>query len=704
MAKKNKAVYAPGELDRVRGKLGEIDEGEAKRVAQLLGGEVGTERSEEQEAERHKKPVRRENVDLVVGKNPPPGRPSRRIDVASDDEGRGYSKPIKPPKPDPGDDPSKPLKIGYFERIKMDRYASQIDFEIKNSLQILVSVFSLFSEPTDYINPRFVTKRMNDYYGRIEQLVTATRSIFPKKNAKRNNQLKRASPFIYSVLDTIRSWNIEAIAGEMAGIQVHPRAARLSEFSNIIRMIYKPLFILEKLDMETHIKGSYKVLYKILYIENPMDAKEKFQDIIRNALVAFADIRRDIRLYLYPMLMKMISDRWIPYERFFIERHKRYMAFLNTTEADQLIAVDLTPQQIENVDVEAIKEGMNNEQGEEGDNEVPDDDFPEEEEDPNDPEVIARKAREEAARAESKALERGLAALEVLFPKAGWDRLTDFPDLYPYFADTYNLRRGFELIAPTDPLQQISILMHILEDIFFAMRYVKFGTITAQDGTRTNIEEYLGDIINYWRSYIDNGFIKEYLPRLVEYCRVLENSSESRTSPFVRKTANELHWVKRLYFLPYYKFESIGPPPFQKQDITPIYTEIRVLRKYLTSIAIGIEMGVRKGGAEAKAACDGIGNPWDNYNFEVPNAISRRLEALLAPGKKNNASLIFFSLSVTTVLDYIINNEESWTYRGRPGPLFRSIKGEGITPMFGVDNKLDADKIFKDSLKKKEQQ
>jgi hypothetical protein len=159
-----------------------------------------------------------------------------------------------------------------------------------------------------------------------------------------------------------------------------------------------------------------------------------------------------------------------------------------------------------------------------------------------------------------------------------------------------------------------------------------------------------------------------------------------------------------LYFLPFYKFESLGPPPMQKQDVNPIYSEIRMLRKYLTAVAVGIEQGTRMGGAEAKAPCDGINNPWDPYNFEVPNPVSRRLDMLLAPGKRNNASLIFFSLSVATVLDYLVNNENSWAYGSRPGPLFRSIGGEGVTPMFGVDKKLDADQIFKDAIKKRTQQ
>jgi hypothetical protein len=42
MARNDKAVYAPGELDRVRSNLGSIDQAEAKRLAEKLGGQVGS--------------------------------------------------------------------------------------------------------------------------------------------------------------------------------------------------------------------------------------------------------------------------------------------------------------------------------------------------------------------------------------------------------------------------------------------------------------------------------------------------------------------------------------------------------------------------------------------------------------------------------------------------------------------------------------
>jgi len=688
MAKKDNAIYAPGELANLRKKLGVTDQVEAKRMSEVLGGEVGTERSAEPEEPKIKK---FKKDDVIIG-----GKRGRRIDVAGDEP---EERTIKAkPRVDvfPGDDPTIPVRISYRERVKMDQLAGQLFFEIKTSFQVFVSIFSFFKVPIDYVNSRFVTKRMNEYFAKIERLVTSARNLFPKNNTKRNSQLKRANPFVFNIIETLRNWDIEQLAKFIAELQAHPRSVKASDFTEILKLVYKPLYVLSDLNIE-HIKSAFKLVYKILYIESPMDAKEKYQDVIRNIIASVVDIRRDVQYGMYPLLMKLISDRFIPYERFFTERRRCFMAFLGVTAAEQLSSSSLNTQQIENIDVNALQK--NTENDEQADSEEKSGEAAQEE-DPNDPKVIERKAKQEAEKAERRALEQGLSALEALYPKAGWDKLEEHHDLYPYFANVYNLKHGFELISPTDPLQQVSILMHIVDDLFIGMRYVNFGAIIGADGKLIRLSEDMNEITNNWRMYIEDSFLKEYLPRLAEYCRLLENSEEGRTSAYAKKTLNELHWIKRLYFLPYYKFESVGPPPFTKQEIVPIYTQIRKVRKYLTSIAVGIEQGMHAGGAAAKAPCDGIVNPWETYNFQVPNPISRRLDLMIPPERKINATLIFFSLSVITVMDFLINNENSWFYANRPGPLFRSIRDEGITPIFGVDEKLDADKIFRDSLKK----
>jgi len=695
---KQKAVYAPGELAKTRERLGSLDKEEAKRMTQLLGGEIGYERTEDQQASQQQRGGRRGKSDTVDLSR----KPGRRVEIIEDEDRiskedvKEYLKKQKTRKKDNlADDPSVTLIIPYWNRVKLDKYCGQVEFEIKNSAQVLVSVLSFFGDPADYVNPAFVNRRMNEYYKRIELLVASVRTLFPRNNLKRNEQMRKASPFAFAVLDTIRYWNIDHISAELSRIQARPRSVKTIDLADILRDIYKPLYMLEQLELETHIKGAFTLLYKALYVENPSDAK-KYQDLIKTALYSLGVIRRDIRFQLYPLFMKLISHCWLPYEAFFKERRNRIAHFLGVTEKNRISPM-MENALTEDEAVEIAKEVE--------DEEIVAEDEPAKggenaEEALSEEEQIEKRAQE----SEAKAVAKGLSALENLFPGSGWDRIHFFPDLYPYFSDVFSLKKGVELIAPTDPLQQVYILCRILEELFFGLRYVTFGTIIGPDGNAERLDDPMARIINEWQRLIEASFDKEYLTRLDEYCRMLENTAESRTSNYAKRLMNELHWAKRLYFLPYYRFESIMPPSFQKNSLTAVYPIVRTLRRYLATLAGAIEQGNRRGGAEKKAPCDGIDNPWEPYIFQVPNPVSKRLDALLGQKKRNNASLVLFTLAVTIVLDHILNDENSWAYSKKLDFIFRSENGDGIRPRFGVDAKVDTELLFKQFLKKRQLQ
>jgi hypothetical protein len=702
MAKKN-TIYAPGELDKVRSNLGVTDEAEARRMAGLLGGEVGYERTEDQEAAKNKpQKVRNETVEVIVGGR---GKPIRRIETAEDEEElEKQTQRFMPKRYDAADDPANPLKPGYRERVRMDKLMGQPDFQIKSSGQVLYSILCIFGEPQDMVSAQFINRRMNEYYQCIEQMVTSLRTLLPRNNLKRNEQLKRASPFAYTVLDTLRYWNIDQISSNLTRLQSRPRYVKVQDLAEILRDIYKPLYILEDLDPDVHIKGAFKFLYKVLYLENPTEAKNKYQELIRTALLSFGIIRRDIRLQLYPLLMKLLSDRLISYELFFTERQNRIAAFLQVTESNK---ISPSGSDAEKKAMKEDEETQKTEDGKDKKKEAPEKEIKTEDVfDENSIEAPVseeEKAKKQQVESESKAVERSFATLEALFPQAGWDRMESYPDFYPYFTGIFKFRKGFELIAPTDPLQQAVVLMRILEELFFGLRYVSFGVIAGSDGGSENIADPVGKIINDWQKNFESSYEKEYLPRLDEYCRLLENTAESRNSSFARRLINELNWLRRLYFFPYYRFDSFMAPPFQKSSVTAIYPEIRRLRKYLSPVAAGIDQANKRGGAGAGVPCEGIDNPWDRYSFQIPNPVSIRLDALLPSKKQNNASLVFFSLAVTVALDHLLNDENSWAYTQKSGLLFRSENGEGLRPQFGVDKKVDAEAIFKHALKKRQE-
>jgi hypothetical protein len=678
MAKKEKVIYDPGELDKVRNRLGVTDIQEARRMASVLGGEVGVERGKEKDSSTKTPPAKKSGP--VTGQKRTGRRQlEHRIELAvNEDETANLKKAAVHRPADPADDPLVPVKAAYLERVKMDRLCAQPEFRIKSATQLFMTMLSIFSEPSDLVNPAFVNKWLNNYYKKLERLVTSIRTLFPRNNMKRNEQLKQLSSFAYDVLDTLRYWNLEKMASEMAKIQAHPRNVTVSELSSILKVVYRPLFILECLETDEHIKGVFKLLYKVLYLENPVDAKEKALGLIHEVLFSFNETRQDTHYYLYPLLMKLLSDKFIPYENFFFARRNRFMNFIEASEADQI-----NPARI----VTELRTGKDIGEGERK----------ESEEDSGDPEQLEDKEKESPREEkEHRALLQGVASLELLFPKAGWDRLSDFPDIYPYFRKIYSFTRSYELISPTDPLLQAVVIMRILEDLFLGLRNVHFGTVVSAEGGPVQVNEILNKVFSSWQGYIDLPLEKEYLSRLSEYCRILEQSPESRNSNYAKRLLCEMHWIKRLFFFPYYKFDNLFPPPFQKKDIESAYPAIRSLRRGLTLIAVGIEHANRIGGAEKMVPCDGIDNPWESYEFAIPNPVSIHLNALLPPKKQNNAMLIFFSLAFSTVLDHLVNNENSWAYNENNHTLFRGLNG---APQ---PEKIDADALFKESLRLRE--
>jgi hypothetical protein len=265
------------------------------------------------------------------------------------------------------------------------------------------------------------------------------------------------------------------------------------------------------------------------------------------------------------------------------------------------------------------------------------------------------------------------------------------------------MKKGFELIASNDSMLHFAVLVRILEEMFFGLRSINFSPIAAPDGG-DRLNDQLGAIINNWHDSVSESLEKEYIARLTEYCEMLAESAEARNSPFAKRILDEMCLAKRLYFFPHYQYtaqNSATATAFHKKHLTPLYKEIRRLHKCLVLVAAGIEKGMVAGGARANARCEGIENPWKPYVFQVSNPISKRLDLLLAPKNRNNASLIFFARAVATVLDYLVNNEQSWGYAQSSALIFRSIKNEGIIPQFGVDMKIDVDGIFKRVLREK---
>ena len=150
--KKPKAIYSPGELEKVRENLGPMDRDEAIRMAEILGGEVGIEKTPEQvknETLRHKGVS---GVSLSEGGS---GDSTKKRTIRSV-EVKGDGLPVHIMAP------SIP-KVSYSDRVGMDALMAHSLYRIKTPSQLFFSRLNFWGEPSEKLNPVFIMEILPEY-------------------------------------------------------------------------------------------------------------------------------------------------------------------------------------------------------------------------------------------------------------------------------------------------------------------------------------------------------------------------------------------------------------------------------------------------------------------------------------------------------------------------------------------------------------
>jgi hypothetical protein len=655
-----KLFYEEEELRQTRARLNVKDEKDAKFMMKVLGGEVGEVRAKKPETQG------KDGGDQPYTKQ----TPLRRVETnefAEEDAiflaDRTGQFAVR--------------KLDYWERVKMDAQEAEGEFKIKTWMQAFRSKLAFFKPPPDTVNSFFVTSKMDDYFQSLKQLVNKVRLVFPRNNSVRNKNLKQEFPLAFSILNVIRYWDVDKISALLRRLQSHPRSVIVSDFKGIIKAFYRPLFILKLIEPGIHLVQAVKNLNRILQNEDGAKTNEKTQDEI---LAWFNEVSETNRYRLYPLLMKFVSPVYLSYSVFFSECEEEIRAFLGVTPEEIIHPVKPADSPMRTADNDDAEE------------------FIKENTLFGSPVADEKEGQISSVLPNDKphAVQRGLGILEQLFPEAGWERFDVFPDIYHYFAKVLSFKKNEEIIDPENPVLQALVFMRILEELFYGFRSISFN---SSNEAGFDLNEFLG-IIDEWHTLIENGFDRIYLSRLAEFANLFYAPLETKQKVYAIKVREELNWTARLFLFPMMKIDMFSQTFVHKKDIIPAFPKIRTLRRDFTIIAEEIEKAMQQGGSSTHAYCAAIYNPWDKYVFQVENPLSNRLNALLSKEHRTNVSLIYYALSVLSVLDYFLNNANSWAYRTNTAKLFRSSDIDGLVPGPLPEKTIDADAIFKRYIEK----
>ena len=146
-----------------------------------------------------------------------------------------------------------------------------------------------------------------------------------------------------------------------------------------------------------------------------------------------------------------------------------------------------------------------------------------------------------------------------------------------------------------------------------------------------------------------------------------------------------------------------GTAKVQKDErLPPFFVRVSHLKSLLVKYRDSIESAPAGSDANVEGSVPGVQNPWAPYKFDIPNSVSRRLDALCG-GKhakcKTNALLIQYTLSILQVLDWWVNDKTSYAYRNAPDHLYRVVEPGSSVPAFGVKSRNDVDALFMRHIK-----
>ena len=640
--KKPVARYEPGELERTRKNLGNIDKEEALKMIKTLGGEIGVEKSAP--------------IDMSKMPKKPKIYGSRMVDsrplTTEFESNNNYVKK------------SQPYSMPIIEqRVRTAIDDLMIDYGIKSKANFITAFINWALNRKDILSYNFVTESLNLYvtntikFARIVQQLISNLPDTVKKN------VDTSSTLYHKALKKINNFDTELISKLYDQVYKHASDTSIKSVQTLTKELFKFLYCFYFLG-----EGRVNIILKQLSTDictKKTINQETIQNQIRESSSHCLFIFQQVYKGMYPVLLRLCCKEVTPYATFYTAESSSILKFLELTKFDILFP-EKDPSEQEKKE-EPAKKTIS----------------PEEER-----ELYEQKSRMEL-------FEKGITILDIMFPEAGWKSLAHMPDMYPYFEPLYDFTEGFDYISPQNPMQITAILIRILDDFFTGCRYISF---TPDD----QIQQLLGTkdvqaLIDSWGQYLTVLFDRNYLSGLRQLVNSVDAKIDYTETQYGGRELSNLYWYAKNQFLPYLKFDlKFLDRPKSETMLRPLFRVVPNIRKAFEEIVKRAEANFAQNPSGANDNSEiGAIKLWNHYHFPMPNMISRRLDVLLGgknSPKTNNLNLLKYTACVLSVLDWWLNDMNSPAYtKNAECPFRKDVDGH---PKFTTPVMSNVDSLF----------
>lgn len=538
----------------------------------------------------------------------------------------------------------------------IDKLMMSNEYRIKQNYGFFNFIRSWQKNGTEKINTELYKYKIKKDIEHLESFITVIKTLIQIAPATYKAKIVNNSEAKYKFLRMIASWGLSTLKTEFSLLENNPQVILTNDLIPITRAFYKPLITIYYYDTKK-IPKLIKEIYndEASYSDAP---KDKLSTLAKQGITEWLYIDSEIIKKYYPLLMRMCSNTFEPYPSFFTSKVGEILKFTGLHKFDLLLP-------------EKNKE-----------------------------EKVEEKAKPKITPPEKgikdSTVTAGLKLLNQLFPQAGFDNLEEHPDMFPYFQPLYKFEEGFNMLSPENPIQVIMVLQRIIEDCFQGCRNIKFNLPNVNKKGSDNILAVMDD----WSAYREETFEKLYCDPLKDLTNSLYSQPDFMKSHIGKKIMTSLLWQTTYHFMPNFKFDQLLlEHPTDESKYKPLFHRTDFARKYLTLVVNEIDSQ-----AANKGVTQMLENPWEHYNFEIKNEVSKRLDVLLGAQNKTantnatNANLLKYTLSFIAVLDWWINNPTSPAYSTNPMDVYRISPTDG-KPQFSVTERTDQNSLFIEAVK-----
>ena len=638
------ADWAPGTLDKTRKNIGDISDKDAADMAKKLGGQVLYERTSSGGSSGTNKAGR-----IVRQTSGGSGGSSGSGSSSGGSGSTGFSTSSGRRKKE-----ELPV-ISKKAASTMDKLMMSAEYKIKPNYGMFNFIRSFQKNGMEKIVPEFYEYTIKQATEHMEGFITVIKTLIQIAPSTYKSKIASGTESKFKFLRNVAGWAMQPIKVEYINLQGLGEPLIVADLIPLIRQIYKPL-------ITVYYFGNTKIpkLIKEIYNDEaayPDSPKDKLSQYAKQAITEWLYIETEVIKKLYPLLMRMCSDTYEAYPSFFNAKVGEILKFVGLHKFDLLL--------------------------------------PEKPKEPVPEEKKPKIAPPEKGIKDSTVI-TGLKLLDQMFPEAGFDRLDEHPDMFPYFQPLFHFKDGFNMLSPENPIQVICVLQHIIEDCFQGCRNIKFPDPGEQKKGADNITAVMDD----WSAYREDTFEQLYCEPLCDLVNSVYSQPDFDKSHIGKKTITSLLWQTTYHYMPNFKFEQLLlEHPADESKYRPLFHRTDFARKFLTLVINECDQK-----AATKATCSLIENPWEHYKFDIPNEVSKRLDVLLGAQNKtanttaNNANLLKYTLCFMAVLDWWINNPGSPAYATEPMHIWRVSEADG-KPMFSVPERKDQNKLFAERIR-----